>query len=155
MDSKGRRYQVDERRFVADLSIAEEFGPRDMATAPVGLNALPIVNSHQDMLARLRRFNSGTTSRPSRLSARRSTGPTPKRRPGGPKCVQRRDYQAEVETRDAPQQRFEPGFCGISVGACDGRKLGPFGAPAIRSKISPFVLRVFVQQSAAGSRRKP
>src|SRR6266850_1044204 len=41
MDSKGRSHQVDERRFIADLSVPEEFGARDMATAPVRLNALP------------------------------------------------------------------------------------------------------------------
>src|SRR5258705_4345228 len=56
MDPKSRGYQVDKRRFIADFSIAEEFGARDMATAPVRLNALPIVNSLQDVLARLPHF---------------------------------------------------------------------------------------------------
>src|SRR6185436_12747676 len=118
MHSKGRRHQVDEGRFIADLSVAEEFGARDMATAPVSLNALPIVNSLQDMLARLRHFQLNYNES-SILSERQEINWTNSEHAAS-RCpelrVQRRDYQAGVEAGDvAAQQRFEPGFRGVAV----------------------------------------
>ena len=56
MHSQRRRHQIDERRLVADFSVAEEFGACDVAATPVSFNALPIVDSLQNVFARFRYF---------------------------------------------------------------------------------------------------
>ena len=158
MDSKGRRHQVDERRFIADLSIAEEFGARDMATASVSLNALPIVNSLQYMLARLRNFQLNYHES-SILPERQQinwTNPEHAASSGPELRVQRRDYQAGIEARDiAAQQRFEPGFRSVSVErVVMVGSLGRSVSQQFGQKISPFVLRCFRPAVAAGCSRR-
>ena len=56
MDSQRGRDQINERRFVANFSVAEKFGARDVSAATVRFDALPIVGALQDMLASLGNF---------------------------------------------------------------------------------------------------
>src|SRR6185503_14817893 len=107
MDSQGRRHQIDQWRLVADLSIAEKFGARDMAAAPVGLNALPIVDSLQDMLARFCHLQLDNNQSPILPECQQIDGPHAKQAASSsPELgVQRRNYQAGIEASDVATQQ--------------------------------------------------
>ena len=107
MDSQGRGHQIDQRRLVTDFSVAEKFGARDMAAAPVSLNTLPVVNSLQDMLARfchLQLDNNQSSILPEcqqidGTNAQQAASSSPELR------VQRSNYQAGIEAGDVATQQ--------------------------------------------------
>jgi len=59
------RDQINQWRFVANLTITEQLCGRDMATSSVCFDASPVVDALKDVLAIFVDFNSITTSRPS------------------------------------------------------------------------------------------
>jgi hypothetical protein len=106
MDAKSGGYQIDERRLIADFSIAEKFGARDVATAPVSLNPLPIINSLQNMLARFGHLQLNNNKPPILSERQQIDWPNAENAASGcPELrVQRRNYQAGIETGDVATQ---------------------------------------------------
>ena len=51
MEVKCRRDQVNQRRFVADFSLAKEFRRRDVTAPAMRLDATPVIDSLKNMLA--------------------------------------------------------------------------------------------------------
>src|SRR5882724_4324209 len=51
MKAKCRRDQINQRRFIADFSIAKKFGAADMSAAAMRFDAPPVIDALEDMLA--------------------------------------------------------------------------------------------------------
>src|SRR2546421_11772453 len=51
MKAQRRRYQIDQRRFIANLAFAEQFCGRDMTTSAMRFDTAPVVDALKDVLA--------------------------------------------------------------------------------------------------------
>src|ERR1700674_164527 len=51
MKAKCRRDQINQRRFIADLTLAKQFCGRDMASAAMGFDAAPVIDALENVLA--------------------------------------------------------------------------------------------------------
>ena len=56
MKVKRRRNQVNQRRFIANFSIAEQFRRADVAPSPVRFDTAPVIDALEDVLAILGHF---------------------------------------------------------------------------------------------------
>ena len=51
MKAKRRRHQINQRRLIADLSIAEQSRGRDVRATPMRFDATPVIDALEDVLA--------------------------------------------------------------------------------------------------------
>ena len=118
MHAQRRRNQINQRRLVADFSIAKKFRACDVAATAMGLHSLPVVGSLHHVFASFGNFQldhcqASVTSQRQQIDWANAKHAATR---GAKLRMQRRDDQTGIESRDvAAQQRFKPGFGSISI----------------------------------------